>query len=79
MELKNKSKREFKDISSEKFRRYEWRDGITDDLFFDEPQYLSVSDSGHYILDKSGVSHFIPYGWKHLVWKAKDGESHFVA
>ena len=34
------------------------------------PQYLSRSESGHYILDINGIMHFIPAGWIHLQWKA---------
>ena len=34
----------------------------------DLPQFLIVSDNGHRVLDGSGISHYIPYGWIELIW-----------
>jgi len=77
MEFRNESEHEFADISSEAWRKYRFPDG---DVVINEPQHLSVSDSGgHRILDGSGRSHYIPAGWFHLEWQAFDGAPHFVA
>ena len=46
--LKNKSNREFFDISDEEWREYCWDGGK---VHIEYPQYLSISSSGHYILD----------------------------
>ena len=58
----------FMDISTEEFRCYEFPD-IT--IRIDNPKELNVSKSGgHRILDASGISHYIPKGWRRLYWKA---------
>ena len=67
----------FIDISSEMYRTYIY----SDNTFFiiNNPIALSVSESGsHRILDADGISHYIPKGYIHLCWKAKDGQPHFV-
>lgn len=66
----------FIDISSEISRTYVFPNGEEFDI--EEPQWLAVSDSGHRVLDINEISHFIPYGWIHLLWGVKDGEPHFV-
>lgn len=69
---------EFIDISGEKFRRYTFPG--EEYIYILDPQWLHVSRSGgHRILDKKGISHYIPQGWIHLEWKVKDGRPHFVA
>jgi hypothetical protein len=82
MELRNESENEFIDISSERWRRYNFPSsaGIADDeVRISLPCFLSVSKSGgHRILDEQGISHYIPTGWNHLEWEAKDGKPHFV-
>jgi len=75
IELINKSNYDFTDISSEQYRSYEFIDKV---IIIKKPAFLAVSKSGHRILDEEGVSHYIPYGWKHLSWKVKEGEPHFV-
>lgn len=76
IELRNESTNEFVDISSEEYRSYEYVDAY---LEIDEPQWLSVSASGgHRVLDKSGLSYYIPPGWIAVTWKAKEGYPHFV-
>ena len=77
IELKNESEREFIDISSEEWREYTYmNDASVFDERIEKPQYLSRSESGHYILDVEGVMHFMPKGWIHLKWKA---DPHMVA
>ena len=77
LELKNTSEYEFVDISTEEYRDYHFRDlfGVVRIV---EPQWLAVSKSGHRILTKDGISHYIPNGWYHLEWKAKKDCPHFV-
>ena len=74
--FRNESGLEFVDISSEEWREYTFSDG--EKIVIKHPIRLHVSDSGHRIFDASGISHFVPMTWKHLRWKAKDGEPHFV-
>jgi hypothetical protein len=76
MEMINKSDKQFSDISSEEFRQYDFPGGETVKIV--APLALSVSDNGHRVFDASGVSHYVPMGWLHLQWKAKDGEPNFV-
>jgi hypothetical protein len=72
----NHGKYDFIDISSEIYREYTFSDGFK--LKIEDVLYLAVSDSGHRLFDQHGVSHFIPYGWRHLTWKVKDGHPNFV-
>lgn len=66
----------FADISSESFRVYEFADKT---VRIEEPLALSVSQSGgHRIFDASGVSHYVPSGYRHLYWQVKEGKPHFV-
>lgn len=74
--LVNHSKNEFIDISSEEYRVYVYDMMRIERI--NNPLYLSVSDSGHRILDAEGISHYMPKGWVHLKWKAKEGQPHFV-
>ena len=76
MKFKNESILEFNDISTEKWRKYKFLDGSI--VKIKNPLQLHVSENGHRIFDASGVSHYIPLGWVHLSWKAKDGEANFV-
>lgn len=76
MQLINQSNNEFIDISTEENRVYEFPGG--DSILISKPLHLSVSPSGHRILDSDGISHYIPKGWIHLKWKAKEGQPHFV-
>lgn len=66
----------FIDISSEKARTYYFPGNESVTIY--DPQFLNVSRSGHRLLDAEGNSHYIPKGWVHLVWKAKNEEFHFV-
>ena len=68
---------EFEDISSERYREYRFLGG--DVVRIEAPLKLNVSESGgHRIFDGEGVSHYIPAGWIHLSWVAKNGEPNFV-
>jgi hypothetical protein len=76
MELRNESGLAFTDITTEAWREYEFRD---ERIRLDEPVALNVSKSGgHRVLTADGVSHYIPPGWHHLKWYARDGMPHFV-
>ena len=71
------NKLEFKDISDEQYRVYEWA-GYSK-IRINEPLQLNVSESGgHRILDKEGTSHYIPKGWLHLYWVVKEGKPTFA-
>lgn len=77
MEFHNASKSVFTDISSEQYREYEFESGKV--VRIDAPLQLNISASGgHRIFDAGGVSHYIPKGWVHLSWRAKEGAPHFV-
>ncbi len=73
----NESGLKFVDISTEAFRTYQFphEERIT----IEQPLWLHVSASGgHRVYDRAGLSHYIPKGWIHLVWKAKEGCPNFV-
>jgi len=75
--MKNESGLIFKDISSEKYRTYEWGNG--DKIIITKPTHLNVSESGgHRLLDDTGKSHYIPSGWIHLSWEVYSGSPNFV-
>ncbi|MEX3983727.1 hypothetical protein AB4Y45_32615 [Paraburkholderia sp. EG287A] len=79
--MRNASKHEFIDISSEQYREYSFAGpaGIVT-LRVENPTHLSVSESGgHRLFDAAGKSHYIPKGWVHLRWLAKEGQPNFVA
>lgn len=77
IELRNESKNEFTDISTEAYRCYVWPDGSQ--VLITNPEWLHVSKSGgHRILDRDETSHYIPSGWIHLSWQVDDGAPHFV-
>lgn len=73
--LENTSGLTFTVISSEEYRVYEFPDNS---IKIKSPQYLNVSNNGHRLLDADGISHYIPFGWRHLYWKALPGKPHFV-
>lgn len=75
--MKNESGLEFSDISTEKYRTYEYPDGGT--ITIKNPTDLNVSKSGgHRVLDSQGVSHYIMPGWRHLYWEVWEGAANFV-
>lgn len=64
------------DISSESYRVYQFADT---EIRINNPLKLNVSRSGgHRLFDTSGVSHYVPNGWRHLYWEAKPGHPNFV-
>jgi hypothetical protein len=75
--LRNDTKLNFIDISSEEFREYNFGSNGTIRINF--PQFLSAGPNGHRILDNDEVSHYIPKGWISLSWKAREDAPHFVA
>lgn len=76
-EFLNNSEHEFSDISSEQSRTYVFPDQSI--VVINRPLKLSVSKSGgHRIFDAYGLSHYIPSGWNHLYWEAKEGRPNFV-
>jgi hypothetical protein len=76
VDIKNESNYDFSDISSEKYRVYDF--GKNGEVVIDNPQALAVSDNGHRIVDGDGTSHYVKYGWKHLHWETEEDEPHFV-
>lgn len=77
VEFKNESGLKFVDISSEEHRCYEFPG--KEFILIEKPLMLHVSASGgHRVFDANGLSHYIPKGWIHLVWKAKAGCPNFV-
>lgn len=73
----NESGLKFVDISSEKHRTYFF--SVDKWVHIENPTHLNVSASGgHRIFDAQGVSHYIPKGWIHLTWVAKEGKPNFV-
>lgn len=82
--MKNESKLEFVDISSEKYRTYVFQSKVstvqTVEVTIKEPTHLHVSKSGgHRLLDSSGKSHYIAPGWIHLYWEVYPEAPNFVA
>ena len=74
--FKNESGLEFSDISSELYREYEFPGG---NVKISTPTHLNVSASGgHRVFDATGVSHYVPAGWIHLYWVARDTSPNFV-
>ena len=65
------------DISSEEFRVYKFP--ANEEVRIDNPLQLKISGGGHRIIDGQGISHYVPKGWVHLFWKARDGQPKFVA
>ena len=90
-DIKNISNREFKDISSESWRRYTYpgfvgtikedgRDQLvnTVEILISQPIALSVSKSGHYVIDSHGVVRFMPFGFVELAWEARENQPNVV-
>lgn len=73
-DLRNASNRVFTNIEGELAREYVWI-GVGA-YTITAPVALSVSQSGHYILDRTGEMHFIPSGWHVLRWWVCDDQPH---
>ena len=78
-DLKNESMYEFFDVSSEMYREYVWltKSGRKS-LVIPDPVAVSVSKSGHRVMDAAGESYFISLDCTYLGWKAIEGKPHFV-
>lgn len=79
--FKNGTNNEFIDISSEEYRIYIFQvpnSPFTTQVRINEPLKLNVSNNGHRIFDYKGASHYIPKGWIHLKWKAKENQPNFI-
>lgn len=75
-EVRNGSSLTLNDISSEEWREYDYG---KQQIRINGPVALNVSKSGgHRVVDENEVTHYIPKGWIHLSWKAKDGQPHLV-
>lgn len=73
----NESGLEFKDISHQKYRVYTFPG--REHVRIDNPTHLNISASGgHRLLDASGKSHYVPFGWIHIEWESKEGCPNFV-
>jgi len=76
MQITDNPKLKFKSLEDELYREYSFPTGV---VRIDNPVALHVSASGgHRVLDNEGVSHYIPNGWFHLLWKVKDGRPAFA-
>ena len=76
-EIRNSSNLKFNDISSVEWREYVFSDTLI--VRINGPLGINISKSGgHRLVDSDGNSHYIPRGWKHLRWRVKEGEPHFV-
>jgi hypothetical protein len=76
LKLIENTKLVFKDISTEKYRTYEFESGFT--IKIENPLNLHVGDNAHRIFDAQGISHYIPYGWVRLYWEAKEDKPNFI-
>jgi len=65
---------EFKSVSDEKYRVYEFADM---QVRIDKPLWLNynVKSGGHRVFDSNKICHYIPAGWKHLYWDSSDKNS----
>lgn len=76
-DFRNESGLVFINISTEHWRTYIRSD--KSEITIHKPVALNVSKAGgHRVFDAEGVSHYIPSGWVHLKWKAKESAAHFV-
>lgn len=75
IDLANESPYEFTDISSERWRSYQF-DPV--DVTIENPQWLAVSENGHRILDGDGVSHYVGFDGFYFKWQAEPDAPHFV-
>lgn len=69
----------FVDISSEQHRAYHFvKEGKEVTVHIKSPEWLSVTDSGHRVIDANGTSYYIPTGWYLLRFVPREGELNFV-
>lgn len=72
----NKGENTFIDIDSELWREYVFPG--EECVVIENPLKLCVKSNGHRVWDAQGISHYIPSGWIHLKWEAKEGGPNFV-
>ena len=72
-DIKNESNRKFKSIEKEVWRDYTYSNNNI--LKVDDPIALSISGSGHYVIDIDGVVNFFPNNFNRLRWKNKENET----
>ncbi len=58
-------------IQTEAARMYEFSDKLIEIL---EPVVMLASNKGHLVVDYEGKGHYIPYGWKRLIFVPKKGK-----
>jgi len=58
-------------IHNEASRMYEFSDKLIEIV---EPVVFSVSDQGHLLVDFEGKGHYIPNGWKRVIFVPKKGK-----
>ena len=71
---------DWRDISTEEFREYLFRNGQT--IRINQPLQLKVGETvegrvggpAHYVTTPDGIAHHISAGWLHLCWKTKPGK-----
>ncbi len=58
-------------LQDEGSRMYEFADKLIEIV---EPVVLLVSEKGHMLVDYEGRGHYIPYGWKRIIFVPKKGK-----
>lgn len=58
-------------IQTEASRMYEFSDKLIEII---EPVVVVVSVKGHLVIDFEGKGHYIPYGWKRIIFIPKKGK-----
>jgi len=60
----------------EEYRTYVFfEEGFKCEVTIEKPVFLIVTDNGHRIFDEERKSHYVPYGWKHIVWQNTEGRT----
>lgn len=57
--------------NKEKSRMYEFSDKLLEIM---EPTLLVVTDLAHLVIDYEGKMHYIPYGWKRIIFVPFEGK-----
>ncbi len=72
----NTGKEQFFTVESEKSRTYRFPGG--EYITIEQPLKVCAKENGHRIWDANNKSHYVPAGWIHLTWEAKEGAPNFV-
>lgn len=69
------------DISTEEFRTYTYKSGLTFSINQPSELHVITDDRGttHRVIDKDGVTHRPERGWTGISWKPAPGAPPFVA